>query len=312
MTVWESTTSQHVLIALNELGTIISENTNACQCAYETHYFHAQLMRYYYSLQIILAEIDKGRVLDIGNYPGHLQKCLMNLGYDVDGVDIALERIPDNLEDCRNRTFSWNIEWDQYPTSRRGKYDSIILLEVIEHLHGNPLNLLREMHKALVDGGVALISTPNLLALRNRFNFFLGKQTFEHPLSVFEKIDRHGSPGHQRLYSIKELVDLFEVFGFEVCKIWCIDNKTPYLDVEKYKKLLPANFSYKLFKEFWKQNKSKKGKIKRWAEIKMNPYFQNFYDSIYLLVKQQGEFDQQKMIDRMKEADPWFKVEKLQ
>lgn len=310
MRVLESKTSQDVLIALNELGMIVCENKITGKYAYEAHYFRSQLIRYYYSLQIIMAEIDKGRVLDIGNYPGQLQKCLMLLGYEVHGVDNHPERIPDYLTDCKNKTFRWDIEKDQYPVNKHGKFDSIILLEVIEHLHRNPLNLLREMHKALVEGGIALISTPNLLALRNRLNFFRGKQTFEHPLSVFEKIDRHGSPGHQRLYSLAELVDLFEVFGFEVCKIWCIDNKTPFLDIEKYKKL-PTCFCYELFKRFWKQSKSNKGKIRRWAEIIFNPYLYNFYDNIYLLVKQQGEFDKQKMIERMKKADDWLDVVKL-
>lgn len=309
----ESDTSKDVLIALGNLAKVVCIETSD-QFDYGNYYFRSQLIRYYYTLQIILSEFNrKGweRFLDIGNYPGHLQQCLLSLGYEVDGVDLNPSRISDTFSDCRNRTITWDIEKESFPGGDNEKYDSILLLEVIEHLHVNPLNLMREMKNVLVDGGSVLISTPNLLALRNRIQFLLGNQTLEHPLSVFDKLDRHGSPGHQRIYSISELVDLLEVFGFEISKIWCLDNKTPFLNLDKYKEILPNDFPFELFDVFWSQNKSLKGKIRRLAEIALNKYFHNFYDNIYILATQQKGFSQKLFIERLQKADPWINVEKL-
>ena len=309
----ESNTSKDVLIALDNLAKVICVETSD-QFVYENYYFRSQLIRYYYTLQIILSELNregKERILDIGNYPGHLQKCLLSLGHEVDGVDLNPSRIPDTLSDCRNRTITWDIEKDSFPGDDHGKYDFILLLEVIEHLHVNPLNLMREMENVLVDGGSVLISTPNLFALRNRIQFLFGNQTFEHPLSVFDKLDRHGSPGHQRIYSISELVDLLEVFGFEISKICCLDNKSPFLNLDKYKKNLPHNFSFEIFNAFWQQNKSFKGKIRRLIEITLNKYFHTFYDNIYILATKKKGYSQKLFIKRLQKADPWINVEKL-
>ena len=108
MTLWESKTSKDVLIALNDLGKLVCQAEGEEFC-YEAYYLRAQLIRYYYTLQIILSEIEKGAVLDIGNYPGHLHSCLLGLGYDVDGIDLNPARIPANLTNCRDRTFAISV-----------------------------------------------------------------------------------------------------------------------------------------------------------------------------------------------------------
>ncbi|MCI4350060.1 MAG: class I SAM-dependent methyltransferase [Thermoplasmata archaeon] len=53
-------------------------------------------------------------------------------------------------------------------------YDLILLVEVVEHLTGNPLFLLRELHDHLVPGGHVLITTPNQSRLTNRGKLLLG------------------------------------------------------------------------------------------------------------------------------------------
>jgi SAM-dependent methyltransferase len=54
-------------------------------------------------------------------------------------------------------------------------YDLILLVEVVEHLLGNPLFLFRELHDHLRPGGRLLITTPNQARLTNRGRLLLGR-----------------------------------------------------------------------------------------------------------------------------------------
>ncbi|MCI4344788.1 MAG: class I SAM-dependent methyltransferase [Thermoplasmata archaeon] len=54
-------------------------------------------------------------------------------------------------------------------------YDLILLVEVVEHLLGNPLFLFRELHGHLRPGGRLLITTPNQARLTNRLRLLLGR-----------------------------------------------------------------------------------------------------------------------------------------
>ncbi len=303
--------SINILHTLNRLAKIAGGNGSGT-FVYEDHYFRAQLNRYYHTLQFIAAELDSGlRILDIGNYPGHLQKCLLDLGFEVDGLDIVPERIPDTLADCRKRTTGADIESESFAADIGQGYSAVLLLEVIEHLHVNPLHLLGEINRLLPDGGRLILSTPNLLSLRNRYNFIFGKQTFEHPLSVYEKLDRHGSRGHQRLYSSRELVDLLNVFGFEVDTILAADDKSPCLDLNLFRDRLPDDFQHEVFRGFWSLNRSKKGRIRRRAEVYLNHRYPNLSDTIYIAATRKREFNRDLLVERLIQADPWIDPDKL-
>ena len=54
-------------------------------------------------------------------------------------------------------------------------YDLILLVEVVEHLLGNPLFLFRDLHDHLRPGGHLLITTPNEARLTNRMRLLLGR-----------------------------------------------------------------------------------------------------------------------------------------
>jgi hypothetical protein len=61
-----------------------------------------------------------------------------------------------------------------------------------------------------------LISTPNLLSLRNRFNFMAGHihRVIENPFVSFLKAKRLGNMGHLRLYAGRELCIMLGLLGF--------------------------------------------------------------------------------------------------
>lgn len=275
-----------------------------------TMYFHDQMARYYYTLNIIYNYCSGDAILDIGNYPCHLHKILLNKGLNVDGVDIRPERIPDRLVECREKTIVWDIENEKPSEDLLNKYDVVLLLEVIEHLHVNPLNLLSSLSSILKLNGLLLLSTPNLLSLNNRINMLLGRQTFEHPFSVFENLERHGSRGHQRVYSEKELIDMLEVFGFEIQHIWAMDYKAPLLSLAQCQESLPMNFDYDYFNMFWREKKSIKGRLRRSAELALNKVLPNLCDCLFILAKRTGEYNKELFFRKIAEADPWMDMDK--
>jgi len=155
------------------------------------------------------------------------------------------------------------------------------------------------------------MKTITIPTLKNRINLVFGNNILEHPLSVYESLERHGSRGHQRLYTKSELVDLLNVYGFEILKTWCIDNKPPLLSLSRYKSVLPRNFDFDLFDKFWKENKSFKGKVRRNIEIYLNSSMPNFYENIYILARRTSEFSKDRFYETIKKSDPWMDMEKF-
>jgi SAM-dependent methyltransferase len=180
-----------------------------------------------------------GVVLDVGAYPGHLAKMLApkGLGYRV----VALDKKPDRgltlqskfhegkALDGDEKTFTEemaeigvecreaDIEVVPLPVADESA-DAALLTEVIEHLFVNPLLALTEINRALKPGGVLLLSTPNLLSLRNRFNMLRGQMgpVIQSPFGAFLQKIKLGHCGHVRTYAPDELADMLRKVGFEV------------------------------------------------------------------------------------------------
>lgn len=186
-----------------------------------------------------------GRVLDAGAWPGTLCPHLQHLKWSVVAFDkdpnrrqkitssaiingTARESIGNTQSTVDNLTFAEamlrigvecikvDLEADRFPLES-DSLDAITLTEVIEHLWVNPLFALAEMNRCLKKGGVLALSTPNLLSLRNRVNFVLGRidHVIEHPFVSFYKQQNVGHFGHLRLYAPQELSTLLELFGFD-------------------------------------------------------------------------------------------------
>jgi len=100
---------------------------------------------------------DSIRMLDIGCGSGASVRAATELGWEATGIDIDLELINEGREqldvDLRCVTL---LEAD-LPDNH---YHFIRLRDVIEHLP-NPYEVLTEIKRLLVPGGVVLISTPN-------------------------------------------------------------------------------------------------------------------------------------------------------
>lgn len=110
--------------------------------------------------------------------------------------------------------------------------DIITCNQVIEHLH-NSDKFLSEVHRVLKPGGYAVISTENSSSWANVFAAAMGWQIFSltnfsrrqsgigNPLALHRgRIEEMESWTHQRIYSLRGLIEYAEVFGFQFIKAY--------------------------------------------------------------------------------------------
>ena len=94
---------------------------------------------------------------------------------------------------------------DKLPDEWKESFDTVVCLEVVEHLF-NPSQLTETINYALKKDGIAIISTPYHGYIKNLALAVAGKWDFHHhPVRV---------GGHIKFWSRKTLVDLFEKNGF--------------------------------------------------------------------------------------------------
>jgi SAM-dependent methyltransferase len=114
------------------------------------------------------------------------------------------------------KTIKCDIERQRIPLDDDA-VDFIVFTEIIEHLRIGLLPALRELHRVLKPNGSLLITTPNLLSLKNRWSFVIGHaqyDTLELPYDALDAEERIGHIGHFRVFSMPELVDLLQRTGF--------------------------------------------------------------------------------------------------
>ena len=106
----------------------------------------------------------KGTVLEAGCGTGRFVSALRARGYDVEGIDYASETIKTILEiDPTLKVRCGDIFAIVRPD---GFYSGYVSIGVLEHNFDGPLAGLREAHRVLRTGGVAVITVPQLNSAR--------------------------------------------------------------------------------------------------------------------------------------------------
>jgi SAM-dependent methyltransferase len=189
---------------------------------------------HYTAIALLKEACPSGLVVDAGAFPGKLTRLLARhwkviaLDKEPDRGLTAQQRFKDGLAKIQEETFAQamhqlgittvaaDLETDRWPIDD-STADAIVLTEVIEHLYVDPLHALLEANRVLKPGGVLLISTPNLLSLRNRMNFLRGDmaRVIQPPFLAFLQKSRLGHLGHVRLYAPSELQEMLSSLGFQ-------------------------------------------------------------------------------------------------
>lgn len=105
-------------------------------------------------------------------------------------------------------------KWPQYP---EGRYDIIVMLEVIEHLYTSPRFVFSYLREIIPDHGVLVVQTPNAVSLRKRWAMAMG-------CNPYELIrETPNNPGHFREYTVKEMCQLAEAAGLEAVEVFTLN-----------------------------------------------------------------------------------------
>jgi SAM-dependent methyltransferase len=115
--------------------------------------------------RLLQAERQCRTVLDIPCGEGAFLARLRAAGWDAHGADLV-NRLPE--PDARFTAADMNAP---LPFAD-GAFDALVCIDGIEHLE-RPFDFVRECRRVVRPGGVLLVSTPNISALRSRWRWLL-------------------------------------------------------------------------------------------------------------------------------------------
>jgi SAM-dependent methyltransferase len=156
--------------------------------------------------KIVLEALPDTRVLDVGCGDGHTLADLASHGVRGFGIDLSDVAIKDlrarGLDGARA-----DIDGGALPVES-GSFGIVLCLDVFEHLFA-PERLLKEIHRALVPGGLLIAAVPNGLNLFNRLAFLVGRH-----IDLMDKAHLSATPfsEHIRFFS-KDVFEAFLVAG---------------------------------------------------------------------------------------------------
>lgn len=149
---------------------------------------------------------EASRVLDIGCGNGYVASRLNDLGYEVIGIDQALDGVALARRAYPHIRFEVvSVYEDICERLGESAFELVVSSEVIEHLYF-PRKLLEQAWLALRPGGTIIVTTPFHGYLKNL------------ALSLFDKWDDHHTVGwdggHIKFFSQKTLAHLLREAGF--------------------------------------------------------------------------------------------------
>lgn len=187
--------------------------------------------RFVKAIGIIRGVRASGSVCDLGCFLPYLPLALRKLGYQVTIVD-NYSLFGDSLKQAIFRFAKENdirvVDTDILDsslTSLVGAHSVVILMAVVEHLHGSPRQLMENVRDILTPDGILLFEVPNIADLGSRLQFLLGRS----PLPDYAQYLFSDYPfrGHSREMTMAEVLYLLRQTGFHVARTWCYDYWIP-------------------------------------------------------------------------------------
>ena len=166
MALWPRPADETAPLDLDEISREVHAFGRGRLPDWEAGYLEYHRRRYQDTLRL-LPPGEGRRLLDVGSFPGHLSALAQARGWDVVGLNNAIEggaAWTDFLERCGERKItirSCEVERDAFPLPT-ASIDAVLFCELFEHLHLNPFHTLKEIFRVLRPGGLLLLTTPNL------------------------------------------------------------------------------------------------------------------------------------------------------
>jgi len=171
----------------------------------------------------LLKQNEKASILDIGCAEGEFSKQIAHkTGGTVYGIDIS----QGYAGRARKHGISVVLaDIDRGLPFKDRSFDLVVSNQVIEHVDSTD-NFIKECYRVLRNGGVCIVSTPNLASFHNIFSLMLGYQP---PVTAVSDELICGNPldpcnerqfsldrRHRRIFTATALRRLFEFHGFKV------------------------------------------------------------------------------------------------
>ncbi|MCP5112109.1 MAG: class I SAM-dependent methyltransferase [bacterium] len=196
-------------------------------------YFRSHLGRIVYTLSQAPPGNGRASALELGSYL-HMSAALERiLGYgSVVGAYYSPEPGHEQKSLAIRGQHDFTCEIDLFDVEKHafpypdGAFDLVLCCELIEHLVRDPMHLLFECHRILTNGGLLLLSTPNVASLTSVACVLHG---WRNP-QVFSSYPTSTNPDtpHVREYTPSELAGAARAAGFEVDSL--ITERLPEFD----------------------------------------------------------------------------------
>jgi SAM-dependent methyltransferase len=162
---------------------------------------HQRLLKAYY----VAKPFIKGELLELGCGEGRGVELLAPLATSYTGID-KIKEVVDRLgEKYPEYTFSDGV-FPPFPYEDN-TFDSIVTFQVIEHVKQDE-EFVKEIHRVLKPGGVALMSTPNIKMTLSRNPWhereYTADQLEKLCIKYFDKVDMRGVAGNEKVMEYHE------------------------------------------------------------------------------------------------------------
>jgi len=134
----------------------------------------------------LLADLPRGRLLDVPTGAGALAQPLARMGFEVTCSDINARDFAATELPFRQADLSQALPFDD------ASFDCVTCIEGLEHLE-NPFQAVRELARVLRPGGALVLSMPNYLTIERRLKFLVtGSFTKPVPADMLDEIGPEG------------------------------------------------------------------------------------------------------------------------
>lgn len=157
-------------------------------------------------------------VLDLGAYPGHLSAMLGRDGARVTAVTLVSSPAFGARMTASGVTAGiCDVEREALPADD-ASVDLVLCFELIEHLEGDVLHMLREVRRVLRPAAPLLLTTPNHAAVSRRWDLVRGRSVYpplDDPVYPFYAGAGRRNPWrHMREFTVAEIESLLRQAGF--------------------------------------------------------------------------------------------------
>ena len=132
----------------------------------------------YYLKNYVRPYASGNKILDIGCAEGGVLQAFVNSGFDCAGLEYSEHRVKYAIESGSKKIHF--IQGDIEQNELKGKFDIILMLDVIEHLN-NKKDALKNIKQALLENGICIISFHSLedRIVKEKFKSFTKKGVLE-------------------------------------------------------------------------------------------------------------------------------------